>query len=67
VSQTEVSSGKVPRPIHRRRRHSWLDYDGDDAASGGDAVKKMPYMVEFADQVKLKKTTDWMKAHWMTA
>jgi len=32
-----------------------------------DAVKKMPYMVEFADQVKLKKTTDWMKAHWMTA
>ena len=31
-----------------------------------DAIKKMPYMVEFADKVKLKNTTDWMKAVWMT-
>jgi len=30
-----------------------------------DEVKKIPYMIGFADGLRLTKTVDWMKANWM--
>jgi hypothetical protein len=30
-----------------------------------DEVKKIPYMIGFADGLRLTKTVDWMQANWM--
>ena len=52
--------------ILRDRYHRLAPVFPSEVSIPMDAVKKMPYMVEFAGKVKLKKTTDWMKANWMT-
>ncbi len=31
-----------------------------------DGVKKIPYMISFADGLRLSKTVDWISDHWMT-
>ena len=53
------------KQILRDRYHRQAPVFPSDVSIPMDAIKKMPYMVEFADKVKLKKTTDWMKAFWM--
>ena len=54
------------KQILRDRYHRLAPVFPSDVSIPMDAVKKMPYMVEFAGGVKLKKTSDWMKAFWMT-
>lgn len=54
------------KQILRDRYHRQAPVFPSDVSIPMDAIKKMPYMVEFADKVKLKNTTDWMKAFWMT-
>jgi len=54
------------KQILRDRYHRLAPVFPSDVSIPMDAIKKMPYMVEFADEIKLKKTIDWMKANWMT-
>ena len=32
-----------------------------------DAVAKIPYMIQFAEELDLRPTVDWMRLYWMTA
>ena len=49
----------------RDRYHRLAPVFRPDVSIPMDGVKKMDYMVEFADKLRLHKTTDWMKAQWM--
>jgi hypothetical protein len=30
-----------------------------------DDVKKIPYMIQFAEGLDLRKTVSWMRRHWL--
>lgn len=49
----------------RDRYHRLAPIFPPDVSIPMDGVKKIPYMVEFADDVRIAKTVDWMKTHWM--
>jgi len=49
----------------RDRYHRLAPVFPPDVSIPMDGVKKIPYMIDFADNVKLVKTVDWMKTNWM--
>ena len=49
----------------RDRYHRLAPVFPPDVSIPMDGVKKIPYMIDFADNLRLHKTVDWMKAHWM--
>lgn len=54
------------KQILRDRYHRQAPVFPSDVSIPMDDIKKMPYMVEFANELKLKKTIDWINAFWMT-
>jgi len=53
------------RQMLRDRYHRLAPVFPPDVSIPMDGVKKIPYMIDFADGLKLAKTVDWMKTHWM--
>jgi hypothetical protein len=49
----------------RDRYHRLAPVFPPDVSIPMDDVKKINYMIDFAEKLRLKKTTDWMKDHWM--
>jgi len=49
----------------RDRYHRLAPVFPPDVSIPMDEVKKIPYMIGFADGLRLTKTVDWMKANWM--
>jgi len=50
----------------RDRYHRLAPVFPPDVSIPMDDIKKIPYMIAFADGLKLSKTADWMQAHWMS-
>ena len=50
----------------RDRYHRLAPVFPPDVSIPMDGVKKIPYMIDFADGLKLSKTIDWMNTNWMT-
>ena len=50
----------------RDRYHRLAPVFPPDVSISMDEVKKIPYMIGFADGLRLSKTVDWMQANWMT-
>ena len=49
----------------RDRYHRLAPVFPPDVSISMDEVKKIPYMIGFADGLRLTKTVDWMHANWM--
>jgi patatin-like phospholipase/acyl hydrolase len=49
----------------RDRYHRLAPVFPPDVSIPMDGVKKMDYMIDFADKLRLHKTIDWMKTQWM--
>ncbi len=50
----------------RDRYHRLAPVFPPDVSISMDEVKKIPYMIGFADGLKISKTVDWMRENWMT-
>jgi patatin-like phospholipase/acyl hydrolase len=50
----------------RNRYHRLAPVFPPDVSIPMDAVKKIPYMIEFAEGLDLRPTVRWMERHWMT-
>jgi hypothetical protein len=53
------------RQMLRERYHRLAPVFPPDVSIPMDDVDKIPYMIDFADRVRLTKTIDWLKANWM--
>ncbi len=51
----------------RDRYHRLAPVFPPDVSIPMDGVKKIPYMIDFANGLRLSKTTAWMRDHWMTS
>jgi patatin-like phospholipase/acyl hydrolase len=49
----------------RDRYHRLAPVFPPDVSISMDEIKKIPYMIGFADGLRLAKTVDWMKANWI--
>jgi patatin-like phospholipase/acyl hydrolase len=50
----------------RDRYHRLAPVFPPDVSIPMDGVKKIPYMIDFAGNLRLHETVDWMKTHWMS-
>ena len=53
------------RQMLRNRYHRLAPVFSPDVSIPMDAVKKIPYMIQFADGFDLRATIRWMRRHWM--
>jgi len=53
------------RQMLRDHYHRLAPVFPPDVSIPMDGVKKIPYMIDFAEGLKLSQTVDWMKANWM--
>jgi patatin-like phospholipase/acyl hydrolase len=51
----------------RNRYHRLAPVFPPEVSIPMDDVKKIPYMVQFAEGLDLRKTARWMQRHWMTS
>ncbi len=51
----------------RDRYHRLAPVFPPDVSIPMDGVKKIPYMIDFANGLRLSKTTAWMRDQWMTS
>ena len=49
----------------RDRYHRLAPVFPPDVSIPMDDVKKIPYMIQFAEGLDLRKTVSWMRRHWM--
>jgi patatin-like phospholipase/acyl hydrolase len=48
----------------RNRYHRLAPVFPPDVSIPMDGVKKIPYMIQFAEELDLRKTVSWMRNHW---
>lgn len=53
------------RQMLRDHYHRLAPVFPPDVSIPMDGVKKIPYMIDFAEGLKLSQTVDWMKTNWM--
>jgi hypothetical protein len=53
------------RQMLRNRYHRLAPVFPHDVSIAMDEVKKIPYMIDFAEGLNLTGTVDWMRHHWM--
>ena len=49
----------------RKEYHRLAPVFPPDVSIPMDEVKKIPYMIQFAEELDLRKTVSWMRRHWM--
>ena len=50
----------------RQRYHRLAPVFPPDVSIPMDGVKKIPYMIQFADQLDIRSAVRWMRRHWMS-
>ena len=51
----------------RNRYHRLAPIFPPDVSIPMDAVKKIPYMIQFAEELDLRKTVSWIRRHWLVS
>ena len=55
------------RQMLRNRYHRLAPVFPPDVSIPMDAVKKIPYMIQFAEELDLRKTVSWVRRHWLVS